>query len=312
MAWIVGIDEAGYGPNLGPLVQAAVAFLLPDSDPSGWDSLQPWIRCAAEPKDHRLCLDDSKKIYHGVNRFRQLEEGVFTVLGWRPGSFGDLLQRILDPELQGLLSQEYWYQGSEQLPLQSNLPRRQRWPDWWQPGTAAVNLVPALHFNQFVRKFGSKATVLSVGLIRLLQTIRKTLRRGIPGNCGRVIVYGDKHGGRNYYAAMLQQAFPDGWVITERESAAESRYRLTGLEHDWEIVLLPRADATVISVAVASMLAKYLREVCMIQINRFWQHQIPGLRPTAGYPVDARRFLTEIRPHLARLQIPEEAVWRIK
>jgi len=31
--WVVGIDEAGYGPNLGPLVQAAVALYLPDDDP---------------------------------------------------------------------------------------------------------------------------------------------------------------------------------------------------------------------------------------------------------------------------------------
>ena len=36
MPWVVGIDEAGYGPNLGPLVQAAVALHLPDDDPAGW------------------------------------------------------------------------------------------------------------------------------------------------------------------------------------------------------------------------------------------------------------------------------------
>ena len=30
--WVVGIDEAGYGPNLGPLVQAAVGLYLPDDD----------------------------------------------------------------------------------------------------------------------------------------------------------------------------------------------------------------------------------------------------------------------------------------
>ena len=48
MPWVVGIDEAGYGPNLGPLVQAAVSLYLPDGDPAGWDTLKPVVRRAHE------------------------------------------------------------------------------------------------------------------------------------------------------------------------------------------------------------------------------------------------------------------------
>ena len=38
-------------------------------------------------------------------------------------------------------------------------------------------------------------------------------------------VTADKLGGRNYYAPLIQQAFPDGWVRAERESAR--CYRVT-------------------------------------------------------------------------------------
>ena len=48
MPWVVGIDEAGYGPNLGPLVQAAVALHLPAADPAGWDALKGTVRRAHE------------------------------------------------------------------------------------------------------------------------------------------------------------------------------------------------------------------------------------------------------------------------
>ena len=62
--------------------------------------------------------------------------------------------------------------------------------------------------------------------------------------------------------------------------------------------------------ALASMVSKYLREVLMLEFNRFWQTQVPGLKPTAGYPSDAGRFFKAIRPALQRLGITETAVWR--
>ena len=74
----------------------------------------------------------------------------------------------------------------------------------------------------------------------------------------------------------------------------------------------PRADGDSVAVALASMLCKYLREVCMVQFNAFWAKHVPGIQPTAGYPVDAKRFIDEIRPAMERLGIPEAAVWRVK
>jgi hypothetical protein len=55
-----------------------------------------------------------------------------------------------------------------------------------------------------------------------------------------------------------------------------------------------------------------VREVLMLEFNHFWQEHVPGLKPTAGYPGDAARFLEAIRPTLDRLGLKESAVWRRK
>ena len=49
--------------------------------------------------------------------------------------------------------------------------------------------------------------------------------------------------------------------------------------------------------ALASMVAKYVAgELSMLAFNRYWCARLPELRPTAGYPTDARRFDREVGP----------------
>ena len=50
----------------------------------------------------------------------------------------------------------------------------------------------------------------------------------------------------------------------------------------------------------------------MRQFNRFWLRHVDGLRPTAGYPGDARRFYNAIRPTMRKLKMKESQVWRKK
>jgi ribonuclease HII len=64
--------------------------------------------------------------------------------------------------------------------------------------------------------------------------------------------------------------------------------------------------------ALASMLAKYLRERLMHSFNAFWQQHVPNLRPTAGYPLDAKRFREQIEATAIRLEIPESVWWRCR
>jgi ribonuclease HII len=109
---------------------------------------------------------------------------------------------------------------------------------------------------------------------------------------------------------MLQQAIPEGFVLAREEGMERSVYQVAGLGREIELTFQPRADRQYFCVALASMVSKYLRELLMLEFNRFWQAQVPGLRATAGYPGDALRFFQAIRPAVQRLGLKEEVIWR--
>lgn len=56
----------------------------------------------------------------------------------------------------------------------------------------------------------------------------------------------------------------------------------------------PEAEDAHLPVALASMTAKYVRELAMARFNRYWCGRMPELKPTAGYVQDARRWLEDL------------------
>ncbi|HSQ54948.1 MAG TPA: hypothetical protein VLM40_04310, partial [Gemmata sp.] len=215
MPWVVGIDEAGYGPNLGPLVQAAVALHLPEDDLAGWETLKPVVRRCGEKADGRLLIDDSKRVYtrHGL---RGLERVGYTLFGVVPQNIESFLT-FAERDSADDLVRECWFDGAEELPLEVSAEEVQeslvRFLDCYRAGSYALqfNIVPTPRFNQIVDQSDSKATVLAYGLIALMQA---TCQAGRSCSICRaddpVIFLCDKHGGRNFYAGMLQEAFPNG------------------------------------------------------------------------------------------------------
>ena len=216
MPWVVGIDEAGYGPNLGPLVQAAVALHLPDGDHAGWDTLQPVVRRCCDVPDSRLLIDDSKKVY---TRFglAALELGVMSSLILTESTVGDVLRRgtLAGVGIREVLASEVWYDPAESTPvavtgeevLAAFTGFHEALTDDVGIGLAEAIIVPTPRFNRFCDEFGSKAVVLSHGLIELIPSALDAM----PRDNKPVVFLCDKHGGRNYYGAMLQEAFPD-WL----------------------------------------------------------------------------------------------------
>jgi hypothetical protein len=80
---IVGTDEAGYGPNFGPLVVSASVWRVPDGlrGEALYTHLAGCIASAARAADHRVAIADSKCLYQPGNGLRNLERGVLAALG---------------------------------------------------------------------------------------------------------------------------------------------------------------------------------------------------------------------------------------
>jgi ribonuclease HII len=317
MPWLIGIDEAGYGPNLGPLVMTSVAFQIPP-EPNGvnlWHVLAAAVRGPDDPADDRLLIADSKKVYSSTRGLLGLEVGALAPLAFtRALPLAQLIEQLC-PAASAELRQEAWYAGDSPLPLEVHGEALQdaaeRFDRACRDRQVARGLVRSVvicprRFNQLVDDWGSKGAVLGHGLAELL-------RANLEAGDGEAIAFHiDKHGGRNTYAAMLQDAVPDSFVAAHEEGLQRSVYSILGQEREVRLTFQPRADAEHFCVALASMISKYLREVLMLEFNRFWRKQVPGLKPTAGYPADAVRFFEAIRAAAQTLGLDDDALWRKK
>ena len=83
MGYLIGTDEAGYGPNLGPLVISATLWETPDG--VGGEELYRRLDAAISPRPQRtsgnghapLCIGDSKLLYQSGKGLRLLERGLW-------------------------------------------------------------------------------------------------------------------------------------------------------------------------------------------------------------------------------------------
>ena len=272
---ILGTDEAGYGPNLGPLVVSLTVWEADEENlPVLFENLET----------NRIPIGDSKKLYHGGS-LSTLETGVLVPL------------RSLKKRIPPLTNDEETI--VQRVPKWNEILKQHR-----------VRLLDMQHrsiepeeFNRLLDRCGTKGSLLSSVTLQLIAEQLKTRTHD------NVLVLCDKHGGRNRYLDMLTEWFAGDFIQVIQESRESSRYRWDKDGRQWEFRFLAKGEAH-LPIALASMLSKYHRELAMRRFNAFWQSHVPELQPTAGYPEDAKRFKQQIAAAQKQLGIPEDHIWR--
>lgn len=308
-----GIDEAGYGPLLGPLCVGCSAWQIDDGSDLGaapdlWQRMKTAVCRKARDRRGRIAINDSKQLKGtgagGRHPLADIERGVLAVLSALHGSpcetDADLFDRLgsAAPPVS-----EPWYAGCVSLPsacdaphlsLGSSMLRRCLESAGLQIGGLHCSAVDAGPINDAARRGAVKS---SLPWMLVMQHTHR-LRAASAGQPLRLAV--DRQGGRMRHVDELLREFPNDRLTIEREDETESRYRLDGPLGILVISFTVDAEAVHLPVALASMTAKYVRELWMQRLNRFFTARVEGLEPTAGYVTDGRRFMDRIRPSLER------------
>lgn len=158
-------------------------------------------------------------------------------------------------------------------------------------------------FNTEVMRLGSKAQLLSQQTLGLVADLLAEYPQPAEVFC-------DRQGGRKNYMPILVDALPEEWFCETAVSHARCSYRSTGTR-SIDIHFSVGGDRFP-PTALASMLAKYVRERLMESFNAFWRQHCPQIKPTAGYPVDAKRFRADIEAVANQLDFHPDHWWRAR
>ncbi|MHC4942031.1 MAG: ribonuclease H family protein [Planctomycetota bacterium] len=302
---LIGIDEAGLGPRLGPLVVTAV---LIEREGQSQDTaierlLAEAISRDARMEEARLRVDDSKIVYRGGNGFSQLEKTAvsfwFAAHACLPESLKFWIEKNTGSEAPDLRECPWYGQAphslriplviSEEMILESSENLRSTMNRNGIPRCSVKQRIltaPAL--NRKIDRLGLKSKAL-------IDCVTSLMREVLAQEQASSIEFDvDKLGGRCFYQAMLQGIFPYTSIDARLESRKCSSYRLTWEGRRIRVRFIRHGDAQHAQIALASILSKYTRELFMNLFNRFWSERVASLRPTAGYPTDAARFLEQI------------------
>jgi len=319
--FFAGIDEAGYGPMLGPLVVSACAFELerPIHGADYWKHLARSVHPRLRGAGDRVVVADSKKLYSRKRGIRTIEETVWSFIqAANLNKIETLADYTANLSCGGVVSDDCrWHDYALKLPRVAfpNMARKKAdalAEDMAQAGMAfrgawSVPVHPA-EFNRLIEKLDNKSLAEWEAVAGVLKFLINRFGKG------GVQITVDRLGGRMRYGAQLYKLFKgDGVklnIISQEKECSE--YELRFPDGAARITFEEKADRKYFPVALASCFSKYLREVFMESLNRYFTGHDAALKPTEGYVTDARRWLGESEELRRRLRVDDKLFIRAR
>lgn len=339
--YLIGIDEAGYGPSLGPLVVTAVVFKTPYPDINLWKCLNKVV--SNKPGClNKIPVCDSKAIYQPSRGIKLLETAVLAFAplinniqsdsltpdshykklcsesSVRTCTIKQFIQKVHYGDI-ALISGLPWYEKYAGLSIPLKADEKQiselkgRLKNECREKSIHLarvlcRMMDADGFNNALKKH-NKAELLFDITAELLIDLCKTYLQ--PEN--QLAISIGKQGGRTYYYSHIEKIFKPHAMRLIKEKTDSSEYTISaGRENNCTVKFLKDGEDKEFTIALASMFCKYLRELAMKMFNNFWQKHSPGLTPTAGYYKDSQRFIREIMPLTSKLGLPTETFVRLR
>jgi ribonuclease HII len=313
-----GIDEAGYGPMFGPLCVGSCVLVLKDHDPADgapdiWDMLDHIICRKRKDAKSKIAVNDSKQLKSNAKKkaLTHLERGVFafmSAMGIEPPT----CDTDFFNELHCTPANFPWYGSITNLPIGNDVNMLRIDCSRLRSALDTANIscehmectaVDVEKYNERTAHATKSALNFSIAMQHANRIVQK-----FPTEHPRLMI--DRHGGKIKYRNDLQLFWPEAKIQVLIENPSMSRYRLNINGKLATMTFASKSDERHMPAALASMIAKYTRELQMLRFNRYFIDRMPELKPTAGYVQDGRRFLQEIEPILAQNGIKRELLVR--